>query len=53
MLNFFWILSDKRMETLQVFIKTEVEDDMEESEAENSHLFPRETPCQEPIKAER
>ncbi len=53
MLNFFLILSDKRMETLQVFIKTEVEDDREENVAENSHLLPRETLCQEPIKSER
>ena len=53
MLNYFWILSDKRMETLQVFIKTEVEDDTEENVANSTHLFPRETPCQEPIKLER
>jgi hypothetical protein len=52
-LNFFLILSDKKMETLQVFIKTELEDDMEENVVENSHLLPRETPCQEPIKSER
>ncbi len=51
MLNFFLILSDNRMETLQVFIKTEQEDDMEENVAENTHLLPRET--QEPIKSER
>ena len=53
LLNFFLILSDKKMETLQVFIKTELEDDMEENVVENSHLLPRETPCQEPIKSER
>ena len=53
MLNYFWILSDKRMETLQVFIKTELEDDMEENVAENTHLLLRETPWQEPIKSER
>jgi hypothetical protein len=53
MLNFFLILSDKRMETLQVFIKTELEDDMEENVAGNTHLLPTETPCQEPIKSER
>jgi hypothetical protein len=41
------------METLEVFIKTEVEDDMEENVADNTHLLPRETPCQEPIKSER
>ncbi len=52
-LNFFLILSEKRMETLQVFIKTEVEDYTEENVAENTHLLPRETPCQEPIKSER
>jgi|688.fasta_scaffold993396_1 hypothetical protein len=51
MLHFFWILSDKRME--QVFIKTEVEYDTEENVADNEHLLPRETPCQEPIKSER
>jgi hypothetical protein len=39
------------METLQVFIKTELEDDMDENVAENTHLLPRET--QEPIKSER
>jgi hypothetical protein len=33
-------------------IKTE-EEDTEENLAENSHLLPRETPCQEPIKSER
>jgi hypothetical protein len=53
MLNFFLILSDKKMETLQVFIKTELEDDMEENVAENTHLLLRETPWQEPIKSER
>jgi hypothetical protein len=53
MLNFFWNLSDKRMETLQVFIKSEVEEDTEENVADNEHLLPRETPCQEPIKSER
>jgi hypothetical protein len=53
MLNFLWVLSDKRMETFQVFIKTEVEDDREENVADNEHLLPRETPCQEPIKSER
>jgi hypothetical protein len=41
------------METLQVFIKTELEDDMEENVAENTHLLPRETPGQESIKSER
>ncbi len=41
------------METLQVFIKTELEDDMEENVAGNTHLLPTETPCQEPIKSER
>ncbi len=45
------ILSEKRMETLQVFIKTEVEDDTEENVTDNTHLLPRET--QEPIKSER
>jgi hypothetical protein len=39
------------METLQVFIKTEVEDDTEENMADSTHLPPRET--QEPIKSER
>ncbi len=53
MLDFFLILSDKRMETLRVFIKTEVEDDTEENVTDNEHLLPRETPCQEPIKSER
>ncbi len=52
-LNFFWILSVKRMETLQVFIKTEVDDDMEENVADSTHLLLKETPCQEPIKSER
>jgi hypothetical protein len=51
MLNFFLILSEKRMETSQVFIKTELEDDVDENVAENTHLLPRET--QEPIKSER
>ncbi len=47
------ILSDKRMETLQVFIKAEVEDDTEENVTDSTHLLPTETPCQEPIKSER
>jgi hypothetical protein len=34
-------------------IKTEEEDDTEENLAENTHLLPTETPCQEPIKSER
>jgi hypothetical protein len=34
-------------------IKTEEEEDAEESLAENTHLLPTETHCQEPIKSER
>jgi hypothetical protein len=41
------------METVQVFIKTEEEDQKEDVGAQHSYLHPEETPCSEPVKSER
>jgi hypothetical protein len=41
------------METVQVFIKTEEEDQKEDVGAQHNYLHPEETPCSEPVKSER
>jgi hypothetical protein len=47
-----WLVSFQiKMETLQVFIKTEKDEEEEERDAAIQFL-PEETPCTEPIKSE-
>ena len=42
-----------KIETMQVFIKTEEEDEKEEADAQHTHLFPEENYCLESVKSER
>ena len=42
-----------KIETVQVFIKTEEEDEKEEADAQHTHLFPEENYCLESVKSER
>jgi hypothetical protein len=38
---------------MQVFIKTEEEDEKEEADAQHTHLFPEENYCLASVKSER
>jgi hypothetical protein len=49
-LKYLNIFFQTKMETLQVFIKTEEEDEKEDVAAQ--YLLPEETPCKEPVKSE-
>ncbi len=42
-----------KMETMQVFIKTEEEDEKKEADAHHTHVFLEEKSCLESVKSER
>jgi hypothetical protein len=41
------------IETMQVFIKTEKEDEKKEADTQYKHLFPGKKSCLEPVKSKR
>ncbi len=42
-----------KMETMQVFIKNDKEDEKKETETQYKHLFPEKQSCLEPVKSKR
>jgi hypothetical protein len=42
-----------KMETMQVFIKNDKEDEKKETETQYKHLFLEEQSCLEPVKSKR
>jgi hypothetical protein len=56
--NFIFVLKDywlfqTKMETMQVFIKTEHDDKEEDTTEQHAHSLAEETTCLEPFKSER